>query len=177
MSRWLDGLAIGDTVQAKGPVGHYEWTAPGACVLHRKPLAGVARMTFIAAGTGITPAYAVLRAVFDPVADGETPPDTSTTAVLIYANRHEEDVLLAGELDGLARLSGGRFKVVYTLSRPGPTWPHARGRIDEAMIRLHALAPGEGAMAFACGPPALVEGVVKAGLAAVGYEGETVVVF
>jgi nitrate reductase (NAD(P)H) len=132
---------------------------------------GVTRQTFVAAGTGITPAYAVLRAIFDD------PADSATTAVLIYANRHEEDVLLAAELDALAARSGGRLSIIYTLSRPGPDWPHARGRIDEAMLRKHALAPGADAMAFMCGPPALVEGVVKPGLLATGYPTERVVVF
>ena len=176
MSRWLDSLAIGDTVQAKGPVGHFEHTGPGACILHRKAVTGIARLTFIAAGTGITPAYAVLRAIFDPVEDEGAA--LSTSAVLIYANRHEEDVLLMEELNALAAKSGGRFKVVYTLSRPGPEWPHARGRIDEAMIAEHALPAGAmDAMAFTCGPPALVEGAVKKGLAKIGYEEKRVVVF
>jgi nitrate reductase (NAD(P)H) len=172
MSRWLDGLALGDTVPVKGPVGHFEWVGRGAATLHRKPLTGLRRLTFVAAGTGITPCFAVLRALVEEEEGADT-----TTAVLIYGNRHEDGVLLADELDGLAARSGGRLRIVYTLSRPGPAWPHARGRIDAGLLAAHAFPAGEAALALTCGPPALVEDVVKPALAEMGYAEGRVVVF
>ena len=152
MSRWLDSLSIGDAVNVKGPVGHFVYEGNGVCSVHRKRVVARA-MTFIAAGTGITPCYAVLRAAIDGVpGDGAAGKNDATRLRLIYANRHEEDVLLKGDLDALAARSGGRLEVVYTISRPNReagTWPYRVGRIDEAMLRECALAPPAAAAAAA----------------------------
>lgn len=142
MSRWLDSLSIGDTVNVKGPVGHFVYEGNGVCSVHRKRVVARA-MTFIAAGTGITPCYAVLRAAIDGVPGDEARGQNDATKLrLIYANRHEEDVLLKSDLDALAARSNGRLEIVYTLSRPNKeagTWPHRVGRIDESMLREFAI--------------------------------------
>ncbi len=44
-------------------------------------------------------------------------PQDSTQIALLYANTSEEDILLRTELDELAALHPGRFKLSYTLSR------------------------------------------------------------
>ena len=153
MSRWLDSLAIGDTVNVKGPVGHFVYEGNGVCSVHRKRVVASA-MTFIAAGTGITPCYAVLRAAIDGVPGDDSQGKNDTTKLrLIYANRHEEDVLLRSDLDALAARSEGRLEVTYTVSRPNKSyraegsgsgrgsWSFRTGRIDEAMLRECCIAP------------------------------------
>lgn len=144
MSRWLDSLSIGDAVNVKGPVGHFVYEGNGVCSVHRKRVVARA-MTFIAAGTGITPCYAVIRAAVDGVPGDEAEGKNDTTKLrLIYANRHEEDVLLKPDLDALAARSRGRLEIMYTLSRPNKeagTWPHRVGRIDETMLREFSIAP------------------------------------
>lgn len=57
--------------------------------------------------------FQVLRAVM-------TDPKDTTQIALLYANTSEEDILLRTELDELAALHPGRFKLWYTLSR----WAH-----------------------------------------------------
>lgn len=39
MSQHLDTLAIGDTIDAKGPVGHFVYEGRGQYTLNRKPFA------------------------------------------------------------------------------------------------------------------------------------------
>jgi nitrate reductase (NAD(P)H) len=197
MSRWLDSLAVGDTVNVKGPVGHFVYEGNGVCSVHRKRVVARA-MTFIAAGTGITPCYAVLRAAIDGVPGDDSKGSNDATRLrLIYANRHEEDVLLKSDLDALAARSGGRLEIVYTISRPnrreeaGATWSFRVGRIDEAMLKECAIAPseekegkeGEGeqevgeCLALMCGPHALLEDVCSPALERIGFPKANVITF
>lgn len=206
MSRWLDSLSIGDTVNVKGPVGHFVYEGNGVCSVHRKRVVAHA-MTFIAAGTGITPCYAVLRAAIDGVPGDEAAGSNDTTKLrLIYANRHEEDVLLKSDLDALAARSKGRLEIVYTISRPNTeagTWSYRVGRIDEAMLRECAISPegmekekkekvgaAEGAkaaekeeeeggecLALMCGPHALLEDVCSPALERIGFSKSNVITF
>lgn len=198
MSRWLDSLALGDSVSVKGPVGHFVYEGDGVCSVHRKRVVARA-MTFIAAGTGITPCYAVLRAAIDGVPGDEARGKNDATRLrLIYANRHEEDVLLRGDLDALAARSGGRLEIVYTLSRPSPdrersaTWHNRVGRIDEAMLRECVIAPSSEAeekaaenenedggecLALMCGPHALLEDVCAPALERIGFPKANVITF
>jgi nitrate reductase (NAD(P)H) len=172
MSRWLDSLAVGDTVDAKGPVGHFVYGGAGACALNRRSVSAT-HMTFVAAGTGITPCYAVIRAALAEAKGA----DGGVALKLVYANRTEDDVLLAAELDALAAGSGGRFAVTYTLSRPGPAWPHRAGRIDAAMLADEVPPPGPGRLVLLCGPHALVDDVCVPALVEMGYGEESVVRF
>jgi hypothetical protein len=58
MSQHLDSLRIGDTIDAKGPLGHVHYQGQGRYTLdgeaHR-----ASRINMIAGGTGITPMYQV----------------------------------------------------------------------------------------------------------------------
>jgi nitrate reductase (NAD(P)H) len=170
MSRWLGGLKVGDAVAAKGPVGHFVYEGAAACVVNRRKVAARS-LTFIAAGTGITPCYAVLRAAIDEEGKDGVP------LHLLYANRHEDDVLLMDKLDELQQAAGARLTVTHTLSRPKETWPHRRGRIDAAMLADVVPKAGEGRLVLLCGPRALVEDVCKPAMKALGHADENVVVF
>ena len=169
MSRWLDSLALGDPVHAKGPVGHFVYDGRGRCLVNRKPVA-VTHMTFVAAGTGITPCFAVIRAAVDD-------PDDEVAMTLVYGNRHDDDVLLMDRLEELKERAGGRLSIVYTLSRPSPGWPHREGRVDEAMLRDVAPPPGPGSLALMCGPHALVDDVCKPAFQAIGFKPENIITF
>lgn len=75
-------MQIGDTIDVKGPLGHFEYTGPGKCLRNRKP--GVAkRIAMIAGGTGITPCYQVAKYILDN-------PDDDTEIALLYANKCED---------------------------------------------------------------------------------------
>ncbi len=58
MSQHLDRLAIGDTMDVKGPVGHMEYVGRGQYKLNRKQFSTKA-ISMIAGGTGITPCWQV----------------------------------------------------------------------------------------------------------------------
>ena len=170
MSRWMDSLAIGEVVHAKGPVGHFVYNGRGACTMNRHILTDVTHMSFVAAGTGITPCYAVIRAALAD--EGDT-----VALTLIYVNRHDDDVLLAGELDALAAGSNGRFTIVYTLSRPSAEWRHRTGRIDATLLADVVPPAAPCRLALLCGPHALVDDVCVPALAAMGYGEDRVVTF
>jgi nitrate reductase (NAD(P)H) len=94
MSQHLDTLAVGDTIDAKGPVGHFVYNGRGSYTNNRKQ--GKARgFSMIAGGTGITPCYQVIKAVLKD-------PEDTTQLSLLYANQTEDDILLREELDELA---------------------------------------------------------------------------
>lgn len=57
----LDKLNIGDTVEVKGPVGSFVYSAPGKYTFKGKP-STMSRINMVAGGTGITPMYQVITA-------------------------------------------------------------------------------------------------------------------
>jgi nitrate reductase (NAD(P)H) len=94
MSQHLDQMKLGDTIELKGPVGHFHYTGKGTYSID-----GVAKTTThisaVAGGTGVTPIYQVIRAI---IAD----PEDTTQLSLIFANRTPGDILLRKELDSFA---------------------------------------------------------------------------
>jgi ferredoxin-NADP reductase len=78
----------------------------------------------LAYGIGITPSMSILRTAADR-GDGHE-------FFLFYANRHEQDVTFAPELEDLRR--GLDLRVVHVLSRPLAEWAGESGRIDAALL-------------------------------------------
>lgn len=58
MSQYLDSLALGDTIDVKGPTGHVHYTGRGRYTLDGEPYF-TTHISMIAGGTGITPMYQV----------------------------------------------------------------------------------------------------------------------
>lgn len=189
MSQWLAALVPGkDTVDVKGPVGHFEYLSAGRYLLNRQPCAVPARsISLIAGGTGITPCWAVLRAVLSEGAgsgsggndgnDGEAkqPP---VKLALLYANQTEDDILMREELEALAEQHPDQFSLYYTLDRPPEEgWAYGKGFIDEAMCRKALLPPGEGAIVAMCGPPPMIKFACVPSLEKMGYSAESLITF
>ena len=63
-------------------------------------------------GTGITPMLQLIRAVFRDH-------DDKTELSLLFANQSEDDILLRPELEQVQREFPDRFKLWYTVDRPG----------------------------------------------------------
>lgn len=91
----LDALAVGDTIEVRGPFGHFTYDRPGH---YRTPKAQVAvrRINMVAGGTGITALYPIMLAVLRR-------PEDSTALRLLYANKTEADIVLRAELEALAK--------------------------------------------------------------------------
>ena len=77
MSQYLDSLKIGDSIEAKGPVGHMHYLGNGRYRLDSAEHT-CTRINMIAGGTGITPMYQVIQAVLKNC-------DDKTEISLLYA--------------------------------------------------------------------------------------------
>jgi nitrate reductase (NAD(P)H) len=173
MTTALDSLPVGHPVEFKGPVGKFVYHSGrgGMCAINGRERR-VRRFVMICGGSGITPVFAVLRAVMREVrvmqqrktieqekgGNGEDEEDvTPPECVLLDGNRVEEDILLRAELEEMEREGEGRCRVVHALSRPGDGWTGLRGRLDRAVFEREVGAPPaeRDAMVLVCGPEGL----------------------
>jgi ferredoxin-NADP reductase len=146
-----DVVVAGDRFEVRGPIGGYfVWEASiGGPLL------------LVAGGSGIVPLMAMLR---HRAATGATIP-----ARLLYSSRAFEQIIYGRELETIERRDG--LRVFHTLTRAQPPgWNGYARRIDDAMLAEVSKPLGTEAIAFICGPTALVEvaanGLVRAGLPA-----------
>jgi nitrate reductase (NAD(P)H) len=173
MTQALDRLPIGSTAEFKGPVGKFEYIGKGLCTIGGKERR-VRRFVMICAGSGITPIFQVLRAVMK---DGDDP----TTCVVLNGNRAEEDILCKEELDAIAAEDKmNKCKLLYTLSRPPPSWGGLKGRMDKALFEKEVGSPTKHAqtdtMVLVCGPESMERTVLQA-LESLGWKEEDIVFF
>jgi ferredoxin-NADP reductase len=133
----LPQLERGARVDLEGPFGAFTL-----------PEAAAPAYLFVAGGTGVAPLRAMLRHL---IASG-----TRAPIAVLYSARTSLEFAYRGELERLARR--GLIRLMLTVT--GDTdaaWPGARGRIG--LRHLQATLPTPDALAFVCGPPALVDDV------------------
>ncbi|KAI3342838.1 nitrate reductase [Ustulina deusta] len=156
MTQALDSIPLGHFVDFKGPHGKFEYLGRGLCSVSGRERR-VRRFVMVCGGSGITPIYAVLRAV---LADREDP----TSCVVLDGNRNEEDILCKPELDAMLPGNEHRYRLNYVLSRPSPAWTGRRGRVDANLIAEEVgpcpSADG-GDVILVCGPKPLEESVLS----------------
>jgi ferredoxin-NADP reductase len=148
-------LQPNDTIQLRGPIGYFVWSA----LELRRPL------LLVAGGTGVVPLMCMLR--------HRTLSGSAVPAALLYSSRTREDVIYHGELTALARSDPG-FTLRMTLTRDSaPGWSGRVGRID--LPAVQALLEGLGGVAdsFVCGPDGFVE-VASALLMQAGQPGHAI---
>jgi ferredoxin-NADP reductase len=155
VSRFLaDTVAIGDRFEVRGPIGGY--------FVWDRSIGGP--LLLVAGGSGVVPLMAMLR---HRAAAGVKDP-----ARLLYSARTYEQIIYADELETLARKDG--LTVTYTLTRSQPEgWKGYTRRIDDAMLKEVSAPLGPDALAYVCGPTALVE-VAADGLERVGLPAERI---
>ncbi|GAA2746899.1 ferredoxin reductase [Terrabacter aerolatus] len=138
-----DGLAVGDAVRLRGPVGGwFVWRA-----------AQPEPVLLVAGGSGVVPLMSMLRA------RTEQDPDASPPFRLVYSVREPDDVIYRDELVALAALPSGagvRLHLVHTRRAPdGDVRPAGRLREDDLV------APGweaaDAPTCYVCGPTGFVE--------------------
>jgi ferredoxin-NADP reductase len=144
-------LSVGAVVDVEGPVGGF--TFPNR--------SGVARVLFVAGGTGIAPLRAMIRhALAIGVAE----------IGVMYSARTSEDFAYEAELRDLA--ATGRIALRLTVTREADSrWSGPRGRIDASL--LAGLLHDRSTLCFVCGPRALVDDVPRT-LAGLGVPAERV---
>ncbi|KIX00810.1 uncharacterized protein Z518_09875 [Rhinocladiella mackenziei CBS 650.93] len=142
MSEHLHSMTPGQTLSFKGPIPKYPWT-PNK---HE-------HITLIAGGTGITPMYQLIRAIFKN-------PEDKTKVSLIFGNVKEEDILLKEELQKLENEFPQRFRAFYTLDNPPDSWPYGKGFITKELLKEVIPDPKSGNIKiFVCGPPGMYKAV------------------
>ncbi len=170
MSQHLESMAIGDAIEIKGPIGHFTYLGQGSFKV-KSDLRSCKEMGFICGGTGITPAYQVMKEALKDK-------DDTTKFFLLYANQTPSDILLREELDGWARDYPDRVKVHYTVDRlsdeEAASWKFSKGFIDDAMLKPTMPECSAHSFIGMCGPPpminfACIPNLEKLGFTAMDY--------
>jgi len=165
----LDGKKPGDYIEVSGPLGVNEYLGRGTFKLPGRTLT-VRKVGMMAGGTGLTPMLQVAQAAMRD-------PEDRVAFSLIYANKTEDDILCRDMLDDLAKSSGGRFTVTYTLDFPPAGWKHKVGFITQDMIKECLPAPADDTLILMCGPPPMIEFACKKNLEALGFPKTSMVPF
>lgn len=129
-------LVPGSTVLVSGPFGRFT-----------DEIAVTDKRLFIAGGVGVTPLGTLARAAIIAKKD----------SALIYGNRMPSDVALKAEIDNLADHG---LKTTYVYSDPPAGYKGEQGYVTAELIER--LVPDYMSRdVFLCGPPVMMEGVVK----------------
>jgi 3-ketosteroid 9alpha-monooxygenase subunit B len=124
VSVWFnDTCRVHDTIEVGQPAGDFV-VRPGT-----PPL------LFLAAGSGITPIFAMLRSALA---------ETKREVTLLYANRSASEAIFAAQFDRLRREFAGRFKLEHVFTAQG------RAPLDAALSRT--MAETRTANMYLCGP-------------------------
>jgi nitrate reductase (NAD(P)H) len=167
MTKTLDSLPVGHSVDFKGPIGKFQYLGRGLCDINGKQRT-IKRFFMICGGSGVTPIYQVFRAVMQ---DKEDP----THCVVLNGNRLVEDILCREDLDRLAVENEERCKLLYTLTKAPEDWQGLRGRIAAPLLKEYA-GKCEESLVLICGPEAL-EKSVHAILNDIGWEDKDLLFF
>jgi len=135
-----DGLAVGDAVRLRGPVGGWFVWRPS----QPEPV------LLVAGGSGVVPLMSMLRARGGPAASG------APRFRLVYSVREPHDVMYRDELEARAANAGVGVHLVHTLRAPdGDPRPVGRLRAEDLV------APGwtaeDAPTCDVCGPTGFVE--------------------
>jgi ferredoxin-NADP reductase len=143
------GVVSNRLVDTVRPAGELEVTPPSGLFVLDDPGHDVVA---IAAGSGITPVFSLLRTVL-LLGTGRV--------ALLYANRDRSSTIFAGALDLLAAEHPGRFRLVHHLDVDA-------GLVSPGRVTAFAAPSGE-AQVFVCGPDAfmaiVLEGLRSGGVA------------
>ena len=138
------GLAIGDPIEVRGPVGGWFVWEPDAD----------GHVMLIGGGSGVVPLMAMVRARQEA--------GNGSPMRLVYSVRTPQDVFYAAELERrMGHDEGLEVTVVYTrLAAPGSARP-AR-RLDMAILAELAWPAESGPVNFVCGPTDFVDAMATA---------------
>jgi ferredoxin-NADP reductase len=134
-----DTLALGDSIELRGPVGGwFVWRE-----------ATTAPVLLVAGGSGVVPLMAMIRA--RGLVRGRQP------FRLIYSVRTAQDACYAGELTRRVRDDPG-LDVHYVYTREAPDgWPEPPRRLSVATLNTYGWPSDFGPDCFVCGPTGFVE--------------------
>lgn len=168
MSQHLESLEIGETIEVKGPIGHFTYKG-NECYNYNGTDGQVKSFSMIAGRTGITPMWQVITSI---LAD----PSDTTQVKLLFANQSEDDILLRKDLDDLAA-KHENFSVWYTVDRVPEGWAFSPGFVNEDMLRQTIFPSDSDVLCLMCGPPPMLNFACKPNLLKMGYTEKHMVFF
>ncbi|KAI9879835.1 MAG: hypothetical protein M1830_006858 [Pleopsidium flavum] len=167
MTKAMDALPIGHSVDFKGPIGKFEYIGKGKCSIGGLQK-HVKSFVMICGGSGITPIFQVFRAVMQDRED-------KTRCVVLDGNRLVDDILCKEELDALATGNEDRCKLLYTLTKAPEDWTGLKGRISGQLVKEHCTKDDK-TLVLICGPEAL-EKSIHVSLLGQGWKDEQLLFF
>jgi len=176
MSQHMESLAIGDTIDVRGPNGLIVYLGNGDFAVRPSKKEEPVIQHFdhfglIAGGTGITP---MLQIIYEILKHPEDP----TQIYLLYANQSEDDILLRDTLDELQFQAQDRFKIWYTVDRaPAGEWKYSTGFVNAEMLEKHLPVKEENSAILMCGPPPMINFALMPSLDQLGFPDERRLLF
>uniref|UniRef100_UPI0037E74FBC NADH-cytochrome b5 reductase 2 n=1 Tax=Semicossyphus pulcher TaxID=241346 RepID=UPI0037E74FBC len=172
MSQFLDNMAIGDTIDFRGPNGLLVYKGNGQFSIRPDKKSEPKARKFkhvgmIAGGTGITPMLQLIRSI---TAD----PTDNTKCSLIFANQTEKDILLREELEEVQKNHPDRVKLWFTLDKPPQEWSYSSGFVTYDMIKDHLPTPSNEVVVVLCGPPPMIQYACLPNLDKLGHKTENI---
>jgi ferredoxin-NADP reductase len=145
-----DELAVGDTLELRGPIGGYFVWADSSS----DPV------LLLAGGSGIVPFRSMLRHCV--ALKSEVP------IRILYSARSLADVIYSDELSRLAAYE--EIDIRLTLTREWPDgWHGHRGRVDRRLLDELSWPPKDTPLTYICGPNSFVE-TTAAALVEIGHQ-------
>ncbi|KAI5850676.1 hypothetical protein BZA05DRAFT_399921 [Tricharina praecox] len=143
MSSHMHDMNVDQMLSFKGPLVKYEWT-PNK---HE-------HVAMIAGGTGITPMYQIMRAIFSN-------PEDKTKVTLVFGNVSEPDILLKKEMAELENTYPQRFRAFYVLDKaPKDAGWATEGYVTKELLKTVLPEPKSGNIkVFVCGPPGMYKAI------------------
>lgn len=133
----LESTKAGDVVSFSGPMGNLVYEG------------GLAKVTFLAGGIGITPIRSILKNTIDKNIAGEKN--------LIYGNLNIEEAAFSEEIRKWEEIDPG-LRVTHVLLDPHESWKGFSGFIDRTIIEA-SVPDLHGQIYYVSGPPPMVESV------------------
>jgi len=172
LSQHLDNMAVGDTIDFRGPNGLLVYKGNGQFSIRpdKKSEPKVRKFKhigMIAGGTGITPMLQLIRWITED-------PNDNTTCSLIFANQTEKDILLREELEEVKKNHPDKVKLWFTLDKPPQDWRYSSGFVTSDMIKDHLPAPSTDVLIVLCGPPPMIQYACLPNLDKLGHKTENI---
>ncbi len=165
-STWLvRQVHEGDLLESAEPAGRF-------LLPDRKP----ERLLYVAAGSGMTPIFSHLKAIFQKKDWLDVP------VRLLYANRDSQHTLFKKQIDHWIAAWPGRFQVTYFLSRERGVANAEYAHLSSALFERHLLAfvgdkakasARRGLVTYLCAPTPLMR-MVRMSMRALGFLDENI---
>lgn len=135
----LASLSPGDKVSMNGALG--EFTFQGE----------YGNVGMLSGGIGITPLRSMIKNSIDK--------KLSVNIILLYSNRFEDDIAFRNEFEDIQK-ENSNIKVIETITKPGPDWKGASGRVSAEMVKKFIPDFMERTF-YTSGPQKMVEAMVS----------------